>query len=218
MNKRFIYKFRKNNYAGKLIIPKLENYKKLKSKISNYYLKFKINDENMSNVLALSKVLNIKENSFLKSLKTFKGLPHRYEVFFTYKNLIFINDSKATTFQATKFALQNTNNIFWILGGLPKKNDKIVLKKLKKNIVKSYLIGKHINFFKKQINNNIKFCITKNLKKSLIQIFQDIKLNNLNKKYILLSPAAASYDQFSNFEERGEIFKKLSKYYARKYF
>ena len=120
VNKRFIYKFRKNNYAGKLIIPKLENYKKLKSKISNYYLKFKINDENMSNVLALSKVLNIKENSFLKSLKTFKGLPHRYEVFFTYKNLIFINDSKATTFQATKFALQNTNNIFWILW-LPKK-------------------------------------------------------------------------------------------------
>ena len=85
VNKRFIYKFRKNNYAGKLIIPKLENYKKLKSKISNYYLKFKINDENMSNVLALSKVLNIKENSFLKSLKTFKGLPHRYEVFLPIK-------------------------------------------------------------------------------------------------------------------------------------
>ena len=99
VNKRFIYKFRKNNYAGKLIIPKLENYKKLKSKISNYYLKFKINDENMSNVLALSKVLNIKENSFLKSLKTFKGLPHRYEVFFTYKNLIFINDSKILHFR-----------------------------------------------------------------------------------------------------------------------
>ena len=83
--KNSFYKFRKNNYAGKLIIPKLENYKKLKSKISNYYLKFKINDENMSNVLALSKVLNIKENSFLKSLKTFKGLPHRYEVFFKIK-------------------------------------------------------------------------------------------------------------------------------------
>ena len=43
------------------------------------------------------------------------------------ENCIFINDSKATSFQATKFALKNTKNILWILGGLPKKNDKIVL-------------------------------------------------------------------------------------------
>ena len=172
----------------------------------------------MSSVLALTKILNIKENSFLKSLKSFKGLPHRYEVFLKYKNFIFINDSKATSFQATKFALQNTKNIFWILGGLPKKNDKILLKDLKKNIVKSYLIGRHINFFKKQIKNNVEYCVTKNLKKSLIQIFKDVKLYNLNEKNILLSPAAASYDQFYNFEERGEVFKKLSKHYVRKYF
>ncbi len=218
VNKEFIHKFKKNNFSGKLIIPKFNNYKKLKSKISNYYIKSKINDENMSSVLALTKILNIKENSFLKSLKSFKGLPHRYEVFLKYKDFIFINDSKATSFQATKFALQNTKNIFWILGGLPKKNDKILLKDLKKNIVKSYLIGRHINFFKKQIKNNVEYCVTKNLKKSLIQIFKDVKLYNLNEKNILLSPAAASYDQFYNFEERGEVFKKLSKHYVRKYF
>ena len=48
------------------------------------------------------------------------------------KNFIFINDSKATSFQATKFALINTKNIFWIVGGLPKKNDKIIFKEEKK--------------------------------------------------------------------------------------
>ena len=92
----------------------------------------------------------ISDKSFFNSLKTFVGLSHRYEIFLKKKNYIFINDSKATTFQATKFALENSNNIFWILGGLPKKNDKINIKKLKNKIIKTYIIGSNVNFFKKQ--------------------------------------------------------------------
>ena len=88
----------------------------------------------MSFVFELSKFLKLKKNHFLKSLNTFIGLPHRYEIFLKKKNCIFINDSKATTFQATKFALKNTKNIFWIVGGLPKKNDKIILKRTLKKI------------------------------------------------------------------------------------
>ena len=61
---------------------------------------------------------------------------------FKKKNFIFINDSKATSFEATKFALQNSKNIFG-LGGLPKKKDKFILKNVKKNIIKSYIIGEH---------------------------------------------------------------------------
>ena len=80
-----------------------------------------------------------------------------------------------------------------------------------------YLIGKNIGFFQKQIKNKINYSISHNLKKALIEIFKDIKLNNLKKNTILLSPAAASYDQFINFEKRGNEFKKLSKLYARKF-
>ena len=98
-----------------------------------------------------------------------------------------------------------------------KKNDKINLSGIKKNIIKCYLIGKKTNFFKKQIENKINFLITKNLKKTLIKIFKDIKLSSIKSNTILLSPAAASYDQFMNFEKRGEVFKKLSKQYARKF-
>ena len=144
-------------------------------------------------------------------------MPHRYEVFLKKKNCVFINDSKATSFEATKFALRNTKNLFWIVGGLPKKNDRITLNNLKKNIVKSYIIGKNTNFFKKQVQNKINFHVSKNLRSSIIKILKDIKLFNKKKNTILLSPASASYDQFLNFEKRGEIFKKLSKYYARKF-
>ena len=171
----------------------------------------------MSFVYSLVKKLKISKNSFIRSLTTFKGLPHRYEIFLKKKNYIFINDSKATTFQATKFALENTRNIFWIVGGLPKKNDKLHIKNLKKNIIKSYIIGRHINFFKKQIKDKTDYKVTKNLKNSIIQILKDIKILKHKYNNILLSPASASFDQFMNFEKRGEKFKELSNYYARKY-
>ncbi len=217
VNERFISKFKRGNFNGKLFVPKLENYKKIKNKIKNLYLKSSINDENMSFVLKLSKLLKIKEKSFLKSLNTFKGLPHRYEIFLKRKNYTFVNDSKATSFQATKYALKNSKNIYWIVGGLPKKNDKIILNGLKKNIIKSYIIGKSVNFFKKQIKNKLKFKISLNLRNSILQILDDAKLSNRQSNTILFSPASASFDQFSNFEERGEKFKKLIKSYARKF-
>ena len=66
------------------------------------------------------KLLRIKEKPFIKSLKSFVGLPHRYEIFLKKGNCTFINDSKATSFPATMSALKNGNNIFWIVGGIPK--------------------------------------------------------------------------------------------------
>ena len=217
VNIKFKKKFKQKKFLSKLIIPKKEDYKKLKYKIKNIYIKSNINDENMSNVFKFSKLLNISESSFIKSMNTFTGLPHRYEFFLKKKNINFINDSKANSFQATKFALENTKNIFWILGGLPKKNDKIILKGLRNNIIKSYIIGRNINFFKNQIKKKIDFNVTKNLKNSIIKALKDIKILKNEKNTVLFSPAAASFDQFLNFEMRGNEFKKLSRYYARKY-
>ena len=211
LNNKFKIEFKKRNLHGKLIVPKINSYLKIKHKIKNSYLKLDINDENMSFVLTLSKLIGISEKSFVKSLNTFIGLPHRYEVFLKKKNCVFINDSKATSFEATKFALRNTKNLFWIVGGLPKKNDRITLNNLKKNIVKSYIIGKNTNFFKKQVQNKINFHVSKNLRSSIIKILKDIKLFNKKKNTILLSPASASYDQFLNFEKRGDHFNKCIK-------
>jgi UDP-N-acetylmuramoylalanine--D-glutamate ligase len=210
-------KFRKKNFLSKLINIKFKEYNKIKNRIKNVYLRSKINDVNMSYVYTFSKLLKIREKNFVTAMRSFVGLPHRYEIFLKKKNIVFVNDSKATSFEATKFALFSSKNIYWILGGLPKKNDKIILNKLNQNIVKAYIIGKNISFFKKQIKNKISYSVSKNLNNSLTEIMKDIKSRNMKDCTILLSPAAASYDQFKNFEKRGNEFKKISKFYARKY-
>ena len=217
INKNLKKEYLKNKFLGKLFFPKLREYKKIKRKIKNDYLTSNINEENMSFVYAFSKLLKIREKSFFKAMRSFKGLSHRFEVFLKKGGIKFINDSKATSFTATKSALYSLKNIHWILGGVPKKNDKFKLLDFKKNIIKCYLIGKNISFFKNQIKGKIDFSITKNLKNSIIQILKESKLQKFDNRSILLSPAAASFDQFENFEKRGEEFIRLCKKYARKF-
>ena len=208
-SKIFQKKFRKRKFKSKLKLVNLKKYKVVKNRINNNYLNSEVNEENMSFVYTLSKILKIKQKSFIKCLKSFKGLPHRHEIFLRKKNKIFINDSKATSFQASKFALKNSKNIFWIVGGLPKEGDNFNLGKIKKNIIKAYIIGNHMKNFSKHLKGKINFQLCKTLKKAIISIIRDTKKMPDKKATVLLSPASASYDQFENFEERGNCFKNL---------
>ncbi len=217
-NKSLLKKYKKKKFLGKLVYLNSNNYKKIKNRIKNNYLNSKVNIQNMSFVHAISKKLGIRDKYFVNSLKTFKGLPHRYEIFFKKNNKTFINDSKATSFQASKFALEGNKNIFWIVGGVPKIRDKFKLDKIKQNIIKTYIIGNHMKTFRTHLMGEVKFELSRTIKNAIISISRDIK-NIVNKKItVLLSPASASYDQFKNFEDRGNKFKKLVKSYARKYF
>ena len=217
LNKGFKKIFRKKKYRGKLISNKIKEYHKIKFKIRNFYLKSSTNDENMIFAFTLAKSLKINQKSFIKSMNSFVGLSHRYEIFYKKKNIVFINDSKATSLQSSKSALMGRKNIFWILGGLPKYKDKINLKDVKKNVIKCYIIGKNISFFKKQLKNKVKFLVSKNLKNATISALKDSRLIKNLDSTILFSPGAASFDQFKNFEVRGNEFKKLSKIYAKKF-
>ena len=217
INSKLKKNFTRKKFSSRLIIPKKKDYTKIKSKIINKYLISDINDENMSFVFAFAKLLGIKERRLISSINSFKGLPHRFELFLKKNDITFINDSKATSFKSAQLALSSINNIYWILGGQPKIGDKIKLGKLKENIIKCYLIGKNINFFKNQMKGKINFSITRNLSNSIIKILKDIKIQKKINKTILLSPAAASFDQFANFEKRGEKFKFLCKKYVRKF-
>ena len=217
-SKEHIKKFKKKFFRSKLIqIGESIIKKSFKKKIKNKYLLNKPNFENLSFVYKLSSILKIKKNIILKALNTFKGLPHRNELFYRKRGIIFINDSKATSFDATQHVLKNNKNIFWIVGGLPKLKDKFKLKDVKKNIIKTYLVGQNVNYFKKQVEKILKYKSSFTVENALRDIFKDLMLSDQKEATVLLSPASASYDQFNNFEERGNHFKKISLKYARKF-
>jgi UDP-N-acetylmuramoylalanine--D-glutamate ligase len=164
--------------------------------------------------LQIAKLFKISKKIYLKTIKDFSGLSHRQEIIKIKNNLTFVNDSKATNFASTEVALNNYKNIHWIVGGIAKEKDKITIKKFKRSILKAYIIGKNINFFLKKIKNTIKYNASHSLKNALLSALSETKKNPNLKQVILLSPSAASFDQYKNFEHRGNTFKQLVKKYS----
>ena len=215
LTKKIINRFKKKKLYSKLHQINNLEIKKILKKIKNEYLLSENNLENISFVVKIAKNYKIKLKIILEALNQFKGLPHRQEKLALRGKTICINDSKATNFESTSQSLKSYKNIFWILGGLPKREDKFLLSKLKKNIIKAYIIGNKASFFTKKIKKEIDFIITNSLNNAVLKIIKDLnKMNYLNNSSktiytILFSPAAASFDQFKNFEDRGNKFKKL---------
>ena len=199
-------------------ILKIEKYisDRFIKKIDNHYFDTDGNKENLTFVLKVSKLLKLKNNLLLKSLKNFKGLSFRQEIIHNSKFLKIINDSKATSFSSSEKLLKSLKNIYWIIGGLPKKGDKFLLKKNDCKKIKLYIFGKNQKFFINELKNKMVFKSFLNLKSLIAKVFLDIKNeNNFIKKTILFSPASASFDTFKNFEERGRYFNKLIKNYIK---
>jgi UDP-N-acetylmuramoylalanine--D-glutamate ligase len=181
-------------------------------KIDNHYFDTDGNKENLTFALKVSRILNLKNNLLLKTLKRFKGLSYRQEIIYDSKFLKIINDSKATSFSSSERLLRSLKNIYWIIGGLPKKGDKFLLKKNDCKNIKLYIFGKNKKIFIDQLKDKIEFQSFLNLKTLIAKIFLDIKNeNNFINKTILFSPASASFDSFKNFEERGKYFNRLIK-------
>ena len=204
--------FKKRKIKSKLILIKKSSCNPLLKKITNKYIKSRGNIENLAfayNIVKNLKSMKINDKTIIKALNKFTGLSHRQETVISNKKVLCINDSKATSFDASLQALLNYDNIYWIVGGHPKYQDHFKLQDVKKKIIKTYIIGKNTNFFVKNIINKTSYKISKNLDNAVNDIFRDIKLDNRPRSTILLSPAAASFDQFDNFEERGSYFKKL---------
>ena len=181
----------------------------IKNKIKNPYFKNIDNKKNLKFVLDISKKLKLNSKKVLQSINSFKGLKFRQQVIYKNKRLLIINNSKSTNFSSSINLLKSYKNIYWLVGGKFKRGDRFQLNsKFHKNI-HAYIVGKYAKFFVQEMRNKVKYNIFKNTKKALEKIVHDTKKNNLYPANIIFSPAAASFDQFNNFEERGKNFNYL---------
>ena len=202
-------KIKKNYYKSKIV--------KVNTKLSDNFLKLIENDyfstlsnrENLSFVLEISKRFRVKKKVLVNVINKFKGLKYRQQTIYNKKDILIMNDSKSTSYSSSIETLKKSNNIYWLLGGIPKKGDKFNLSKKYYKNIKAYIFGKHYKKFSLDLKNKIKFKKFSNLKDAFKEVMQDIKKENSIKKNILFSPAGASFDSFKNFENRGFYFNKL---------
>ena len=203
----------KKKYDSKLIEVNTKLDKKFINIFQNKYFQSISNRENLSFVLSIAKYFKLKKNIVIDVIKNFKGLNYRQQIIFSKKNISVINDSKSTSYSSSLEMLKSLKNIYWLLGGIPKKGDKFNLpKKYYKNI-KCYIFGKNFKKFSKDLKDKINFKKFSNLKKALEAILKEIDIDDGKMKTILFSPSAASFDTFKNFEYRGSYFNKLIKKY-----
>ncbi len=208
---QIIKRLKKSNLKQKIYKVDTSNINKTLVKLNNTYFTSEGNKENLSFVLRIASKLKLNNTKLIKTLNNFKGLKYRQQIIFNNKNLTIINDSKSTSFSSSENILKNFSDIYWILGGIPKKADKFKLSKKKCKNFKVFTFGKYHKQFNKIIGKKIKLKKFKNLKDTLSEVFFEIKKQKTKKNTIFFSPAGASFDSFKNFEDRGNYFNQLIK-------
>ncbi|WP_230530983.1 UDP-N-acetylmuramoyl-L-alanine--D-glutamate ligase [Microvirga roseola] len=166
------------------------------------------NAQNAAAAVAVAMALGIPGEKIGSGLHTFPGLPHRMEEVGRIRSTLFINDSKATNADSTEKALKSFDNILWILGGKAKEGGIEPLRPYFPKIRKAYLIGAATEDFAKTLGNDVPYVRCGTLDKAVEQVASDAEAVN-GPVVVLLSPACASYDQYPNYEVRGNHFRDL---------
>jgi UDP-N-acetylmuramoylalanine--D-glutamate ligase len=144
------------------------------------------------------------------ALSSFPGLPHRMEEVGRAGKVLFINDSKATNADSTEKALLSfPRDVFWIVGGRPKAGGIKSLERLFGGIAKAYLIGESSDDFAATLEGKVPLERSGTLEAAVAAASRDAQGCAGGEPVVLLSPACASYDQFRNFEVRGDRFRQL---------
>lgn len=167
------------------------------------------NWQNVAAGTAVALTLGISNNIIKNAISSFPGLPHRQELVGTFNRLTFINDSKATNADATARALSCYESIYWILGGQSKEGGIGLLSKFFPKIRHAFLIGECSEEFADVLKGVVKFTNCGTIQNAIETIKNDIPSIYNDKVVILLSPAAASFDQFESYEARGDAFRVL---------
>jgi UDP-N-acetylmuramoylalanine--D-glutamate ligase len=164
------------------------------------------NWQNAAAAYAAAKGLDIPAEEAAEHLMTFPGLAHRMETVGQIGRVRFVNDSKATNTDAARQALSSYPKVFWIAGGQPKTGGIEVLSDLFGRVTKAYLIGEGAAAFAESLNGKAPAVECGTMAAAVAQAYADAAKSSQDT-IVLLSPAAASFDQYADFEARGEDFR-----------
>ena len=164
---------------------------------------------NMAIAIDICRHLGLEDSQIFTRLETFKGLPHRMEHIGNVNGIQFINDSKATNGDAAAEALKSFQDIYWIAGGSAKDDGLGIAAEHVNHVRRAFMIGSSAEQFADQIRTRVSVEISGDINSATESALQAAFDDNLDNATILLSPAAASFDQFDNFEARGECFRSI---------
>ena len=167
------------------------------------------NAQNAACAAAAALALGLDAAAIQAGLRSFPGLAHRMEEVGRLGVILFVNDSKATNANSTAQALACFNDIFWIAGGKPKTGGIESLRGFFPRIRKAYLIGEAAGEFAATLGAAVPHDITGTLDKAVTAATRDAQDSSAQEPVVLLSPACASFDQYRNFEVRGDAFREL---------
>lgn len=147
--------------------------------------------------------------AIMKALSSFHALPHRQQLVVDWRNITFINDSKATNWDAAQNSLSAFEHILWIAGGRPKDKEFRFEKKQLKNVCKAFLIGEAKDLLAQGLQGLKEFTSSGTLDTALEDAVQYAQAFPDKHFHILLAPACTSFDQFQDYEDRGRAFESL---------
>jgi UDP-N-acetylmuramoylalanine--D-glutamate ligase len=162
------------------------------------------NAQNAAAASAMARALGVSEAAIAQGIATYPGLPHRQQVVGMRHGVTFVNDSKATNADATARAMGCYAKFVWIAGGIAKEGGIEALAPWFGRIERAFLIGRDGEAFARTLRSHAVACDVAGTLEVAVPLAAQA-----GPGVVLFSPAAASFDQFANFEARGEMFVKL---------
>jgi UDP-N-acetylmuramoylalanine--D-glutamate ligase len=164
------------------------------------------NWQNAAAAYAAVRALGVSGADAVDGLASFPGLAHRMETIGAIGNVRFVNDSKATNADAARQAMSAYPRFYWIAGGRPKAGGIERLADLFPSIARAYLVGEAEDEFAKTLEGRAPYARAGGLEAAVRAAFADARKDE-GEAIVLFSPACASFDQYADFEERGEAFR-----------
>lgn len=164
------------------------------------------NWQNAAAAYSAARALGVSAEDAIDGLMSFPGLAHRMETIGTLDGVRFVNDSKATNIDAARQAMSAYSRFYWIAGGRPKSGIGC-LSDLFGAVAKAYLVGEAAPDFARTLQGQVPLECSGTLEAAVKSAFRDALTSGEAEPIVLFSPACASFDQFTDFEARGEAFR-----------